>query len=136
MTEARPGDEITIEALLRPYRGESIVRQIPVKIPTSTPKGTLRILVSDGDTLDKLHRVSGPMSHHLDLGSTIAMLNKEHTNSEVYVSLLEANPSSDGGRQSHAHVAAVGDERDGRPARHARHDRGRRIGGGRSRHAG
>ncbi len=94
VTEARPGDEITIEALLRPYRGESIVRQIPVKIPTSTPKGTLRILISDGDTLDKLHRVSGPMSHHLDLGSTIAMLNKEHTNSEVYVSLLEANPSA------------------------------------------
>ena len=53
VTEARPGDEITIEALLRPYRGESILRQIPVKIPTSTPKGTLRILISDGDTLDK-----------------------------------------------------------------------------------
>ncbi len=94
VTEARPGDEITIEALLRPYRGESILRHIPVKIPTSTPRGTLRILISDGDTLDKLHRVSGPMSHHLDLGSTIALLNKEHTNSEVYVSLLEANPQA------------------------------------------
>ncbi|HKD85522.1 MAG TPA: SpoIVB peptidase S55 domain-containing protein, partial [Terriglobales bacterium] len=34
VTEARPGDQITIEALLQPYRGESIVRQIPVKIPT------------------------------------------------------------------------------------------------------
>ncbi len=94
ITEARPGDEITIEALLRPYRGESIVRHIPVKIPSSTPRGPLRILVSDGDTLDKMHRVSGPMSHHLDLGSTIAMLNKEHTNSEVYVSLLENNPQA------------------------------------------
>ena len=58
VTEARPGDEITIETLLKPYRGESIVRQIPVKIPTSTPKGTLRILISDGETLDKMHRVS------------------------------------------------------------------------------
>jgi len=94
ITEARPGDEITIEALLRPYRGDSILRHIPVKIPTSTPRGTLHILVSDGDTLDKMHRVSGAMSHHLDLGSTIAMLNKEHTNSEVYVSLLEANPQA------------------------------------------
>ena len=44
VTEARPGDEITIETLLKPYRGESLVREIPVKIPTSTPKGTLRIL--------------------------------------------------------------------------------------------
>lgn len=94
VTEARPGDEITIEALLRPYRGESILRHIPVKIPTSTPRGTLRILVSDGDTLDKLHRVPPAMSHHLDLGSTIAMLNKEHSNSDVYVSLLEANPQA------------------------------------------
>ncbi len=94
VTEARPGDEITIETLLRPYRGESILRQIPVKIPTSTPKGTLRILVSDGDTLDKMRRVSGPMSRRLDLGSTIALLNKEHTNSQLYVSLLEANPQA------------------------------------------
>jgi hypothetical protein len=94
VTEARPGDEITIETLLRPYRGESILRQIPVRIPTSTPKGTLRILVSDGDTLDKTRRVSGPMSRRLDLGSTIALLNKEHTNSELYVSLLAANPQA------------------------------------------
>jgi len=94
VTEARPGDEITIEALLKPYRGESILRDIPVKIPTSTPRGTLRILISDGDTLDKMHRVSGSMTHHLDLGSTIALLNKEHSNSDVYVSLLENNPQA------------------------------------------
>jgi hypothetical protein len=94
VTEARPGDQITIETLLRPYRGESIVWEIPMKIPTSTPKGTLRILVSDGDTLDKMRRVSGPMSRRLDLGSTIALLNKEHMNSELYVSLLEANPQA------------------------------------------
>jgi len=94
VTEARPGDEITIETLLRPYRGESILRNILVKIPTSTPRGTLHILVSDGDTLDKMHRVSGPMSHHLDLGSTIALLNKEHSNSDLYVSLLENNPQA------------------------------------------
>ena len=94
VTQARPGDEITIEALLKPYRGESILRNIPVKIPTSTPRGTLRILISDGDTLDKMHRVSGPTTHHLDLGSTIALLNKEHSNSDVYVSLLENNPQA------------------------------------------
>src|SRR5271169_5185899 len=94
VTEARPGDEITIETMLRPYRGESMVRQIPVKIPTSTPKGTLRILVSDGETLDKLRRVPPALSRKLPLGSTIALLNKEHTNSQVYVSLLEANPQA------------------------------------------
>ena len=94
MTEARPGDQITIEALLRPYRGDSILRQIAVKIPTSTPKGTLRILVSDGDTLDKMRRLSAATNRRLDLASTIALLNKEHSNSQVYVSLLEANPQA------------------------------------------
>ena len=70
------------------------MRQIPVKIPTSTPRGTLRILVSDGETLDKMQRVSPDMSRRLDLASTIALLNKEHSNSQVYVSLLEANPQA------------------------------------------
>jgi hypothetical protein len=94
VTEARPGDEIVVEAVLRPYRGERIVRQIPVRVPTSTPKGTLRILVSDGDTLDKMHRIPAVLSRKLDLASTIALLNKEHSNSNLYVSLLEANPQA------------------------------------------
>ncbi len=94
VTEARPGDTITIETLLRPYRGDSIVRQIPVKIPSSAPRGTLRILVSDGETLDRLRRVPPALSRRLALGSTIALLNKEHPNSQVYVSLLEANPQA------------------------------------------
>src|SRR5713101_3636642 len=54
MTEARPGDQIVVETVIRPYRGERLVRQIPIRIPTSTSKGTLRILVSDGDTLDRM----------------------------------------------------------------------------------
>jgi hypothetical protein len=94
VTEARPGDEIVIEAVLRPYRGERIVRQIPVRIPTSTPKGTLRILVSDGDTLDRTRRFATAFGRRLDLGSTIALLNKERLNTHVYVSLLEANPQA------------------------------------------
>ena len=93
VTEARPGDDIVIEAALRPYRGERIVRQIPIKVPTSTPKGTLRILVSDGDTLDRMRRLTS-FSRRLDLGSTIALLNKEHANHRLYVSMLENNPQA------------------------------------------
>ena len=94
VTEARPGDDITIEAVLRPYRGDRIVRQIPVKIPTSTPKGTLRILVSDGMTLDRMRGMAGNFGRKLDLGSTIALLNKDHANDHLYVSLMEANPQA------------------------------------------
>jgi len=94
ITEARPGDEISIEALLRPYRGEGVVEHIPIRIPTSTSRGPLRILVSDGDTLDHLSRGSTLLARRLDLASTIASLNKEHVNNRVYVSLLEADPEA------------------------------------------
>jgi hypothetical protein len=94
VTEARPGDEIIVETVLAPYRGERVVRQIPVKIPTSASKGTLRILVSDGDTLDRVGRTNPAFGRKLDLASTIALLNKEHANNRLYVSLLEADPEA------------------------------------------
>ena len=94
VTEARPGDEITIETLLRPYRGELILQQIPIHIPTSTSKGPLRILVSDGETLDRVRHAMPALGRKLDLASTIAMLNKQHVNNRVFVSLLEADPEA------------------------------------------
>ena len=94
VTEARPGDEIVVETVLAPYRGERVVRQIPVKIPTSASKGTLRILVSDGETLDRVNRANPAFGRKLDLASTIALLNKEHANNRLYVSLLEADPEA------------------------------------------
>src|ERR1700722_3307174 len=94
VSEARPGDEIIVETVMAPYRGERVVRQIPVKIPTSASKGTLRILVSDGETLDRVGRTNPAFGRKLDLASTIALLNKEHSNNRLYVSLLEADPEA------------------------------------------
>jgi hypothetical protein len=94
VTEVRPGDEITVETVLAPYRGERSVRYIPVKIPTSASKGTLRILVSDGETLDRVSHMNPAFARKLDLASTIALLNKEHANNRVYISLLEADPEA------------------------------------------
>jgi hypothetical protein len=94
VTEARPGDEIVVETVLAPYRGERVVRQISVKIPTSASKGMLRILVSDGETLDRVNRANPAFGRKLDLASTIALLNKEHANNRLYVSLLEADPEA------------------------------------------
>jgi hypothetical protein len=94
MTEARPGDQITVETVIRPYRGERLVRQIPIRIPTSTSKGTLRILVSDGDTLDRVHRGTPMLNRGLGLGPTIALLNRERANDRVYVSLIQSDPEA------------------------------------------
>ncbi|HEY0565479.1 MAG TPA: SpoIVB peptidase S55 [Terriglobales bacterium] len=95
VTEARPGDEIMVEAVLRPYRGDPIVRQIPIKIPTSTPQGTLRIMVSDADVLDKDQKtVMAAQRAKADLSTTIAQLNMEHTNHDLYVSLMDSAPEA------------------------------------------
>jgi hypothetical protein len=94
VTEARPGDEIIVETVLAPYRGERVVRQISVKIPTSASKGSLHILVSDGETLDRVNHANPAFGRKLDLASTIALLNKEHANNRLYVSLLEADPEA------------------------------------------
>jgi SpoIVB peptidase S55 len=94
VTEARPGEEVTVEVLLRPYRGEAVIEHVPVRIPTSASKGsTLRILVSDGDVLDRIHRGPGA-AQKLDLASTIGVLNKQHTNNRVYVSVLNEEPEA------------------------------------------
>jgi hypothetical protein len=71
-----------------------MVRQIKLHVPTSTSKGPLRILVSDGVTLDQFRRGVPMPGRKLDLASTIAMLNKEHSNTRLYVSLLEADPEA------------------------------------------
>ena len=94
VSEARPGDEITVEVLLRPYRGEAVIEHVPVRIPTSASKGsTLHVLVSDGDMLDRLRR--GPSTaQKLDLASTIGVLNKQHVNNRVYVSVLDQDPEA------------------------------------------
>ncbi len=94
MTEARPGDQIMVETVIRPYRGERLVRQIPIRIPTSTAKGTLRILVCDGDTLDRMRRGTPMMNRGLGLAPTIALLNKERANDRVYVSLIGSDPEA------------------------------------------
>ena len=133
VTEARPGDEITIETVLRPYRGEVILQQIPIHIPTSTSKGPLRILVSDGDTLDRLRRASPLLGRKMDLASTIALLNKQHVNNRVYVSLARGRSRSHGRRQGHADAAAFHHECDGQHARHPGNGRAGRVFGERSR---
>jgi len=94
LTEARPGDQITVETVIRPYRGERQICQIPIRIPATASKGPLRILVSDGDTLDRMHRAAPSMTRSLGLAPTIALLNKERSNDRVYVSLFDSGPEA------------------------------------------
>jgi len=94
VNEVRPGDEINVEAVLRPYRGERIIRRIRVRVPPSAPRGLLRVLVSDAETLERMRRLSPAVSQKLGLRSTIELLNQEHRNDQLYVALLQGNPQA------------------------------------------
>jgi len=88
VSEIHPGEEFTVEAVLKPYRGDRITVKIPVKAPASLSKGNLRIMVSDADTLDRQRRTAANQQRRLELGSTIAAINKERKNDQLYVTLL------------------------------------------------
>jgi len=93
-SEARPGEKVDVEVLLRPYRGEAVIEHVPVRIPASASKGsTLHIMVSDGEMLDRMRRGPGG-GQKLDLASVIGVLNKQHQNNRVYVSVLDQDPEA------------------------------------------
>jgi len=92
-SDVTPGAEVTGKVFLRPYRGERILREFKVKIPESLPRGEHRLLVSDADTLNRIQAMAGSMNRFLDLPETVALLNKERNNSNLYVSLVENRPT-------------------------------------------
>ncbi|HLY19297.1 MAG TPA: hypothetical protein VKR61_18855 [Bryobacteraceae bacterium] len=92
--EARPGEEIGVKVLLRPYRGEGIQRDFTLKIPAGLAKGEHRIMLSDADTINRMQTVAGMMNHYIDLPQTISLINQERSNNRLYVSLLESSPTA------------------------------------------
>jgi hypothetical protein len=90
------GSRITIAATVAPYRGKELSLHIPVTLPASLGLGDVRLLVSDGPTLDQLRHA--PSSTDTPLGNTIAELNGLHPDDRLYVTLLapDAELSLDG----------------------------------------
>ncbi len=89
--EARPGDTVEVEATVRPYHEEPRVLRMRMTVPAGTPAGPLRILVSDGPTLDRLVQpgVAASAQHPVGLADMVAQMNREHPNHRVYLTLLE-----------------------------------------------
>jgi hypothetical protein len=91
-TEAHAGDTLEVEATLRPYQGEARVVRIPVRLPDSLQAGQIRIVVSDGATLDRLTAMPATGlggQHPVALADAVAQLNLLHANDRVYVTLLD-----------------------------------------------
>lgn len=89
-----PGETITIEATIRPWRGEVRNVRIPVTLPAVLREGHVRLLVSDGSTLDRITQTSHFGSPNLDVAATIEQMNNLHDNDRLYITLLEPSPQA------------------------------------------
>jgi len=86
--EAHAGDEIEVEATLHPYQADAHIVHVRVKLPAELTPGTMRVVVSDGATVDRLTTRTGAQ-HSVGLADTVAELNRMHANDRVYVTLLD-----------------------------------------------
>jgi hypothetical protein len=86
--DAHPGDEIEVEATLRPYQAEARMVRVKVRLPAELPPGTMRVVVSDGATVDRLSTRTG-MQQQVGLPDMVAAMNRMHSNEKVYVTLLD-----------------------------------------------
>ncbi len=89
------GDHVTVEATLHPYREPQRILRWTVALPATLPPGQVRLLISDGTTLDHtLHLIPNPAAPPLGLGATIARLNQMHPNNLLYATLLAPVPQA------------------------------------------
>ncbi|QNI35415.1 SpoIVB peptidase S55 domain-containing protein [Edaphobacter albus] len=86
--EARAGDTIDTEVTLRPYQAEPRLVRLKVKLPADLNRGTLRVLVSDGATVDRLLASSSSANRSVGLADAIDQMNRLHANNRIYVTLL------------------------------------------------
>lgn len=94
-SEVRPGGTVGVKVLLRPYRGEPFLREIPVTIPAQAARGTLELLVSGAETLNRMTELleAGSQGQLSGLEEQIQLLNREQQNDRVYATLLQPTPT-------------------------------------------
>jgi hypothetical protein len=87
-TEVRAGDNMEVEVTLHPYQAEARQVRMKVKLPAGLTRGPMRVVVSDGATVDRLAMRPGA-DHAVGLADTVSELNRMHDNDRLYVTLLD-----------------------------------------------
>ena len=83
----RPGSTVTLKVLLRTYRGEEVVRTMPIEIPANA-SGSLSVLVSDGPRLAQMEQRDARTARPQTLDQMVRLLNKARRSNRLYVRLL------------------------------------------------
>jgi hypothetical protein len=86
----RAGRTVPLKVLFRTYRGDDIVRTLPLEIPANA-SGTLSILVSDAARLGQAEQREARSPQLRSVDQMIKALNKSRRNNTLYIKLLGSN---------------------------------------------
>ncbi len=93
-SEVEPGETVGVKVLLRPYRGSPFIQEVPITIPAQATRGPMQLLVSDGDTLNRMTQAMASPSQQLaGLDELVALLNRERHNDRLYAALMQPTPT-------------------------------------------
>jgi hypothetical protein len=83
----RAGRTVPLKVLLRTYRGEEIIRTLPIEIPANAA-GTLSIMVADGNRLSQIEQREARLPQPRSVPQMIRTLNNARRNNTLYIKLL------------------------------------------------
>ena len=86
----RAGKSVPLKVLFRTYRGDDIIRTLPIDIPANAT-GSLSVLVSDGARLGQAEQREARTAQPRSVDLVIKSLNKARRNNTLYVKLLGSN---------------------------------------------
>ena len=89
----RAGHAVPLKVLLRTYRGDEIVRTLPIEIPANA-SGPLALMVSDGSRLTQFEQREARPQQPRSVPQMIRALNKARRNDTLYVKLLGTDPGA------------------------------------------
>ena len=89
----RAGETIQVSAVIKPFRGPEVTRQIDVKVPEEATPGRLIMQVGDGLTLARIEDAgeNDEEFHPRDLAQLIWLINHLRSNDKVYAVLSRAD---------------------------------------------
>jgi SpoIVB peptidase S55 len=89
----RAGRTVPLKVMFRTYRGEDVVRTMPIEIPANAT-GSLSLLVSDGARLGQNEQREARAPQPRSVDQIIRTLNKGRRNNSLYVKLLGSDPGA------------------------------------------
>lgn len=89
-TEVDPGEDVAVKVFLQPYRGGRIAREVTVRIPSNLSKGEHKLVLVDGDTLNRFPTIAGMANRFLELPQAVNLINQERTNNQLFLVITSA----------------------------------------------